>query len=380
MSEDSTGEKTFAPTQKRKDDAAKKGDVLRSKELGTAVGVFAGALWLRFAGPWLMSSLEEVARGGLRFRADQIEHFDAAQVLTDTLVVIIVPIISLGVIVMVMTVLSQLLFGDGRFVAANMAPKGSRLNPIKGLGRIFGPNGMIELGKSLLKIVLLGGLAYYWGRDRFDAIIGLGRGELSGQLAAAWELVTGMLMILAVGLALIAAIDFPIQWVRRTNRLKMSHQDMRDENKTQEGSPEKRAAIRNKQRQLAMGGVAKAMNDAQFVLTNPTHFSVAMAYDPALADAPIVLAKGRGDKALAIRELAGERGLPTLEYPALARSVYFTTRENQVIRAELYAAIASILAFVMSLKRGEQPKRPAIVLPPGMSFSVDGVPQNIATS
>ncbi|MGB7408954.1 MAG: EscU/YscU/HrcU family type III secretion system export apparatus switch protein, partial [Pontixanthobacter sp.] len=155
-------------------------------------------------------------------------------------------------------------------------------------------------------------------------------------------------------------------------------QDMRDEHKTQEGSPEKRAAIRNKQRQLAMGGVAKAMNDAQFVLTNPTHFSVAMAYDPALANAPILLAKGRGDKALAIRELAGEKGLPTLEYPMLARSVYFTTRENQVIRAELYAAIASILAFVMSLKRGERMPRPAIVLPPGMTFDVDGVVQDVS--
>lgn len=377
MSE-SSGEKTFAPTQKRKDDATKKGDVLRSKELGTAVGVFAGALWLRFAGPWLMSSLESVARAGLLFRRDAIEHFDASRILTDALVIVIVPIVTLGVVVTITTVLSQLLLGDGRFVPSNMAMKGSRLNPVKGLGRIFGPNGMIELGKSLLKIVLLGGMAWWWGASHFNDVIGLGRGELTGQLSAAWELVTGLMMVLAVGLALIAAVDFPIQWVRRTNRLKMSHQDMRDENKSQEGSPEKRAAIRNKQRQLAMGGVSKAMNDAQFVLTNPTHFSVAMAYDPALADAPILLAKGRGDKALAIRELAGERGLPTLEYPALARSVYFTTRENQVIRAELYAAIASILAFVMSLKRGDPMPRPKIVLPPGMSFDVDGIAKNVA--
>ncbi|MGB7408325.1 MAG: EscU/YscU/HrcU family type III secretion system export apparatus switch protein, partial [Pontixanthobacter sp.] len=255
MSENS-GEKTFAPTQKRKDDAAKKGDVLRSKELGTAVGVFAGALWLRFAGPWLMNSLESVARSGLSFRSDAIAHFDASRILIDAIIVVLVPIVSLGVIVMIATVLSQLLFGDGRFVPGNLAFKSSRLNPIKGLGRIFGPNGLIELGKSLLKIVLLGSIAWCWGAVYFAEVIGLGRGELTGQLAAAWTLVTGLLMVLAVGLALIAAVDFPIQWVRRMGRLKMSHQDMRDEHKTQEGSPEKRAAIRNKQRQLAMGGVA----------------------------------------------------------------------------------------------------------------------------
>jgi flagellar biosynthetic protein FlhB len=131
-------------------------------------------------------------------------------------------------------------------------------------------------------------------------------------------------------------------------------------------------AIRQKQRQLAMGGVAKAMREAQFVLTNPSHFSVAMAYDPARAAAPIVLAKGRGDKALAMRELASELQVPTLEYPALARSVYFTTRENQVIREELYAAVAGVLAFVLSLKRGESPVRPAIEVPVALRFDADG--------
>lgn len=371
MSED-TGEKSFAPTQKRKSDAAKKGDVLRSKELGTAVGVFAGAVWLRYGGPWLMDSLQEIARSGFTFRRSEIEHFEPGQTMTVAMIGVLVPLLTLGFLVMAATVASQLMFGEGRFVAGNMAPKGSRLDPVKGLGRIFGPTGLIELGKSILKLALLGTLAWWWGKSHFYEVIGLGRGELVGQLGAAWQLITGLLMVLAVGLGLIAMVDFPIQWIRWMGRLKMSHQDMRDESKSTEGSPEKRAAIRNRQRQLAMGGVAKAMGDAQFVLTNPTHFAVAMAYDPALANAPIVLAKGRGDKALAIRELAGERGLPTLEYPALARSVYFTTRENQVIRAELYGAIASILAFVLSLKRGEQPVRPRIELPPGMTFDVDG--------
>lgn len=371
---DQTGEKTFAPTQKRKQDATKKGDVLRSKELGTAAGVFAGAVWLRFAGPWLMESLEQVGRAGLSFRHDAIENFDPGRLMSDAVVGIIVPIITLGLLVIAATVASQLLSGDGRFLLANLKPKGSRIDPIKGISKVFGPNGLIELGKSILKLVLLGGIAWWWAASNFSDVIGLGRGEIKGQLAAAWQMITGLLMALAAGLAVIAAVDYPIQWIRRMGRLKMSHQDVRDENKSNEGAPEKRQAIRQKQRQLAMGGVAKAMGNAQFVLTNPTHFSVAMAYDPELASAPIVLAKGRGEKAMAIRELAAQNGLPTLEYPALARSVYFTTRENQVIRAELYAAIASILAFVLSLERGEKPQRPRIALPPGMTFDVEGRP------
>ena len=121
-----------------------------------------------------------------------------------------------------------------------------------------------------------------------------------------------------------------------------------------------------------MGGVSHAMRDAQFVITNPMHFAVAMAYDPARASAPIVLAKGRGDKALAMRELAAELALPVLEYPALARSVYYTTRERQVIREELYAAVASVLAFVLSLKRGEPVKPPAIDVPVALRFDAEG--------
>ena len=122
------------------------------------------------------------------------------------------------------------------------------------------------------------------------------------------------------------------------------------------------------------------MREAQFVLTNPSHFAVAMTYDPALADAPVVLAKGRGEKALAMRELARELAVPVLEYPALARSVYFTTRENQVIRAELYASVAAILSFVISLKRGERRARPSVVLPEHLQFDTEGQPGGLKPS
>lgn len=379
MSE-SAGEKQFAPTAKRKADAAKKGDVLRSKELGTAVGVLAGTVWLYFLGGWLLASMETVARAAFGFGRGDILAFDPGAALQEAVLGIVVPIVTLGLMVMVLTVASQLAFSEGRFVAGNLAAKPSRLDPVKGLKRIFGPNGLIELGKSVLKVALLGGLAVWWGTSAFADLVALGRGDLHGQLATAWRTTLELLLLLAFGLALIAGVDFPIQWVRRNNKLKMSHQDMRDETKDSEGSPEKRMAIRSKQRQIAMGGINKAMKQAQFVLTNPTHFSVAMTYDPTLADAPVVLAKGRGEKALAIRELARELDVPVLEYPALARSVYFTTRENQVIRAELYAAVASVLSFVLSIKRGERRERPDIALPEHLHFDADGLNAGVPAS
>ena len=374
MSEQS-GEKTFAPTAKRRQDAAKKGDVLRSKELATAVSTMVGAIWLVFAGPWLFDAMSETARAGFSFGREDIDGFSPGRLLMQALLGVLPPVLTLGGIVMVATVASQLAFGEGRFVPGNLALKASRLNPLSGFKRMFGAQGWIELGKSLLKLGLLGAITWYWAVRHGPEVLALGQGELTGQLSAAWQAMVTLLILLSAGLGIIAMIDWPIQWLRRMGRLKMTNQEMRDEHKESEGSPEKRAAIRQRQRQLARGGVAGAVRDAQFLLTNPTHFSVAMKYDPALAEAPVVLAKGRGEKALAMRELAAEMGVPLLEYPALARSVYFTTRENQVIRAELYGAVASVLAFVMSLKRGEHRPRPEVNVPIELRFDAEGRPQ-----
>ncbi len=374
MSEDA-GEKTFEPTAKRLEDAVKKGDVLRSREVATAVSTGIGAVWLYVAGSWLFDSLSTITRDIFVFEAGDLAFFAPERLMLNALATILPPVLVLGLIVMLATIASQLVFGDGRFVPANLMPKASRLNPASGLKRMFGSQGLIELGKSILKVILLGAIAWYWGSANINQILGLGRGELIGQLEAAWLATAMLLLLLAGGLAVIALIDWPIQFLRRQGRLKMSMQEMRDEQKTSEGSPERRAAIRQRQRMLARGGVTAAVTQAQFVLTNPTHFSIAMAYDPTRAEAPIVLAKGRGEKALAMREIARENAVPLLEYPVLARSVYFTTLENQVIRAELYTAVASVLAFVLSLKRGEHPPRPRVSVPVELRFDAQGKPQ-----
>jgi flagellar biosynthetic protein FlhB len=372
MSEETAGEKTFAPTEKRLADAAKKGDVLRSKESGTAAVMLLGGAWLVFAGPWLLDGLAGLMREAFRFDARDMNDYNVGILMMEGLLLSVVAILTLAVPVILVTLLTQLGLGRGRWVAKNLAAKGSRINPLSGLKRMFGPTGLIEMGKGILKIVLLGAIAFAWWWSSIDMIIGLGRGSLSVQLGAAWDAIVSLVFALSAGLVVIAMVDLPIMWLRQQKRLKMSYQEMRDENKETEGSPEMRSARRQRQRDIATGSVMGAMREAQFVITNPSHFAVALTYDQTKASAPIVLAKGRGDKAMAMKELAREMDLPMLEFPQLARSVYFTTRERQVICEDLYGAIASVLAYVLSLKRGESPQRPRIDVPVALRFDADG--------
>lgn len=369
---DDAGEKTFAPSEKRLKDAVKNGDILRSQDLGTAVAMLIGAAWLSFAGPWMLRVLQGTLRSGFIWDRADLDDFSPGRIMLGIGIQVMPPVLVLGCTVILGAIVSQIGMGGGAFVGGNLAPKASRLNPLNGLKRMFGPNGWIEMGKGLLKVTLLGSIVYAWWNSRSAQIFGLGRGNLSSQLAYCWDTLSSLLFYLAAGLVVIALIDYPVQWVRRFMRLRMSQQEMRDEHKEAEGSPEKKQAIRQRQRQIAMGGVANAMREAQFVITNPTHFSIAIAYDPTIAPAPVVLAKGRGEKALAMRELAAELELPVLEFPALARSIYYTTRERQVIREELYSAVAGVLAFVFSLKRGEQRERPVVDVPIELRFDADG--------
>jgi len=372
MAEETPGEKTFAPTPKRRSDAAKKGDVLRSREVATLAATGAGALALLGLGPWLAEALAATARAGFRFDRAALDGFTPGGAVADAAVAILPPVMALGLVAALVTVVSQLMLGEGRFVIGNAGFKASRINPLAGLKRMLGWQGLIELGKGLLKLALLGAIAWAWAAAHLGPLMLLGRTGLEAQIALALEALTSLVGALLAGLVVIAAIDYPLQRFQRDKRLKMSLQDMRDENKEAEGSPEMKSARRQRQRDLARGGVAAAMKQAQFVIVNPLHFAVALTYDPALAPAPVLLAKGRGDTALAMREIAAEEGLPLLEYPQLARAVYFTTQQGQMVREELYVAIAALVAFVMALKRGARPRLPVVEVPQALQFDGDG--------
>lgn len=379
MAEETAGEKTFAPTQKRREDAAKNGDVLRSRELATAASAGAGALALWGLGSWLTEGMASTARAGFRFDRAALDGFTPGALLGDAALAALPPVLALGAIVAITATASQLLLGqDGRWIAGNAGFKARRINPLSGIKRIFGMQGLIELGKGLAKLALLGGIAWVWAKGRMGELLALGSLPFEAQVARSIEAFSSLIGALLIGLVVIAAIDYPLQRFQRDKRLKMSLQEVRDENKQSEGSPEMKSARRQRQRDLARGGVAKAMKEAQFVIVNPLHFAVALTYDPARAPAPLLLAKGRGETALAMREIAAEEGLPVLEYPQLARAVYFTTRPNQMVREELYIALASLVAFVLALKRGQRPRRPVVEVPQGLRFDGDGRPENHA--
>jgi len=375
MADESPGEKTFAPTAKRLKDAAEKGDVLRSKDLAVATTMLLAAAFLRTGGPWILDGLTRVMRNGFVWDRAAIEDFNPSRMAATALWLTAPPVLVLGLMMGALAVITQLgPSPGGRFMMSNVAPKFSRLNPLSGFKRMFGANGWIEAGKGLLKLLLLGSIAWYWAGSRIEPMLELGAVGLAGQLNFAWESLTSLLFQLSGGLVIIALFDFPVQWIRRMRRLRMSLEEIKEENKQQEGSPEAKGAQKKRQRQIAMGAIATSMAKAQFVITNPTHFAVAMAYDPSVAAAPYVVAKGRGEKALAIRELAAERELPCLEFPGLARSIYYTTREQQMIREELYIAVASILSFVYALKRGDIRHAPHVEVPADLRFDGDGRP------
>ncbi len=378
MSEETSGEKRFDPTPKRKADAAKKGDVLRSKEAATAVVMATGVFMLLAIGPWLFGGIKRIAQASFGFDAAELGSLAPGTIFADAAGEVLPPIFAIGIVVAVLTFATQMLLGEGRWIPQNLKPKSMRINPLTGMKRIFGIQGLIELGKALLKLALMGAIAAYWISGNLGALLGIGRGTLDTQVAFAWDTLTTLVGMLIAGLFVIAAVDYPLQRFQRNKRLKMSFQELRDENKQSEGSPEMKSARRQRQRDLARGSVSTAMNDAQFLVVNPFHFAVALTYDPDLAPAPVVLAKGRGETAMAMRELASEKGLPVLEYPQLARALYFTTQANQMVREELYIAIASLVAFVLSLRRGERPIMPRVEVPEDLRFDADGKPENSA--
>jgi flagellar biosynthetic protein FlhB len=293
MADEAPGEKTHAPTAKRLKDAAEKGDVLRSRELAVAVTMLLAAAFLTAGGPWLLNGLMRVMRIGFIFDRAAIDDFNPSRMASTALWLMAPPVLVLGLLMSAAAVLTQLgPSPGGRFMMANAAPKFSRLNPMAGFKRMFGPNGWIEVGKGLLKLVLLGGIAWYWAGSRIEPMLELGAVGLAGQLDFAWNALTSLLFQLSGGLIIIALFDFPINGCA-ARRLRMSLEEIKEENKQQEGSPEAKGAQKRRQRQIAMGAIATAMAKAQFVVTNPTHFAVALAYDPAVASA---LCRGQGTR------------------------------------------------------------------------------------
>jgi flagellar biosynthetic protein FlhB len=367
-------EKTEAPTAKRQKDAEEKGDVLQSRELGTALVMIVGAAWIAMAGPWTIGSLRRMLANGLSFDAGSLERFDPLSAFLSLVVTVALPLVTLLGLTLAAAIAAPALLGSLGFRWSAIGFKANKLNPAAGLKRMFGTQGLIELGKALLKIVVLGAVGYWLLMDQIASIVTLGRQDLRTALDELGSSFTFAVMVMTLALAVVAGADIPAQIFQRAKRLRMSKQEIKEEGKQTEGSPELKAAIRSKQFQAAKGSARKAVLDSTVVLTNPTHFAVALRYRPGFDAAPVVLARGRGATAQAIRELAAENSVPLLSYPQLARAIYYTSRSGQMIREDLFIAVAAILAFVFNLDRAmaEGIVQPDVDVPAGARFDEEG--------
>jgi flagellar biosynthetic protein FlhB len=370
------GDKTEAPTAKRRKDAIERGDVLKSREFATALIVLAGCGWIAMLGPQMIKACEGLMTASFRFGRADIEDWSPMRPLIQAGLGFAPTVGGLFLIAMIAAVLSQAGLGSFRFNGTLLQPKFSRVNPASGLKRIFGPTGWIELGKSLLKVALLGSIGTWLMWKTARPTLGLSTSsDVAGVVGHLGGTFVWILFTMAGGLVLIAGVDLPIQIIRLLGKLKMSKQEVRDENKETEGSPEAKQHLRQRQREMSRRSVRQAVATADVILTNPTHFSVALRYDRINDNAPVVVAKGRGTTALAIRDVAGDEKIPILEYPMLARAVYYTSREGQEIRDDLYPAVATVLAFVFGLNQRAGTLPPAIDVPTTARFDENGVKQ-----
>jgi len=370
-------QKTEAPTPQRRRDAAEKGDVLQSRELGTALVVLVGAAWLAFAGPMMVDACSAMITDALTFDAADIRQFDPGMAALRLLGIVALPFLGLFALTIVAAVGTPAALGSLGFRSGAFAFKGNKLDPIAGMKRIFGVQGLIELGKSIAKVALLGTVGAWLLMSQTRGMIGLTAQDIRPALGDVGNTFVIAVLVMAFALAMIAMIDVPAQMFQRLKRLRMTKQEAKEEHKQAEGSPEVKAQIRRRQHETARNSARGAIAEATLVLTNPTHFAVALRYRPGEDAAPIVVAKGRGATADAIRELAAEHQVPLLSYPQLTRALYYTTRAGQVIREDLYMAVAAVLAFVFNLDAtlAATARQPEVEVPPSLRFDAQGRPE-----
>lgn len=352
-------EKTEEATPKRLEEARKKGQVPRSRELGGAAVVLAGVLAMWIGGGWMLERVADILRKGLSI--DPAHVRDPAAMLAgfgtavDDALLLIAPLLGAC---MIAAVFAPLAIGGIAFSAEPLGPKLERLDPVKGLGRLFSLNSLVELVKTLVKFFLVAGIAaafLWWKRDE---VLALGRMPLETALVHAGGLGVSCVLLLAFALGLIAAVDAPYQVWQHRRQMKMTHQEVREEVKESEGRPEVKAKIRAAQQAVANRRMLAAVPEADVIVTNPTHYAVALRYADGKDPAPRVIAKGVDEMAMRIRTVAKTHRIPVLEVPPLARALHRSTALDKTIPRPLYEAVAQVLGWVYQLRTAKQEGTP----------------------
>jgi len=362
MAESESGaDKTEDPTDKRKKDSREKGEIARSKELNTLAVMVAGCGALLAFGGHLAQSLLELMRSNFTLSREVLldERYMGIFLLQSGKVAILAtqPIL---VTMLLAALIGPVALGGWLFAASSMAPKFSRMNPAAGLKRMFSMHALTELLKALAKFAIILIVAIMvLAKDRAD-LLAIANEPLEMAIIHSVQLVGWSALWMSCGLALIAAVDVPFQLYSSKQKLMMTKQEVKDEHKDAEGRPEVKGRVRQLQREMSQRRMMTAIPEADVIITNPTHYAVALKYDPEKGNAPVLLAKGSDFIALKIREIGNEHRIQVLESPALARSIFYSTELEQQSPAGVYRAVAQVLAYVYQIRqyqagRGKRP-------------------------
>ncbi len=350
MAAESGMERTEQPTPKRLREAREKGQVPRSKELNSMALLMTAAGGFLLMGERMLGGLQDIVSGGLVIeQARNLEKTDVIQMFGDALMnslLVIAPILALLTVVVIMTPLG---LGGWSFSAKAMSFKWEKLDPVKGIGRIFALRGLMELLKVLAKFILVAAISTLIIWSLIDEIMALGAESLKTALAHVASLCGWSFLASSSVLIIVASIDVPFQLWQHTKQLMMTKQEVKDEAKETDGRPEVKSRIRSLQQELSQRRMMEAVPEADVVITNPTHYAVALKYDQVRMEAPVVVAKGADLVAARIRLVADQNDVAIVSAPPLARALYASTELNQEIPAGLYVAVANILSYVYQL-------------------------------
>ncbi len=350
MAESDSGEKTEEPTAKKLTDARKKGQIARSKDLGTMFVLVGSAFALMVMGSTLVQALSTMMKRLFSLsRRETMDVHALTSVISSGASSVVFPMLAIFFIIMLAAFIGNTMLGGMAFSWEAMAPKASRLSPLAGFKRMFGVQAAVELLKSILKFFVVFIVAFLLLSGLFEQILGLSLEAIPTNFGHAVNMLLWMFLALALSIGIIVAIDAPYQVWNHTRQLKMTKQEIKDECKRTEGNREIKGSIKQTQYEMSQRRMMSEVPNSDVVITNPTHYSVALKYDPNVGGAPILVAKGLDEMAMHIRTIAKENGVEIIQSAALARSLYYTAEIDQDIPEELYAAVAQVLAFIFQL-------------------------------
>ena len=351
MADDSAQDKTLPASPRKLRKAREEGQVARSRDLGHFTVVAAGGVLVVAFAPQLIGWMQRLLSEGLRFDAASVaEPSFMLERLADLALRLLLVVVPLGLVIAGAAVATCLLIGGWNFSLKPLMPKFGKLNPISGFTQLFSKQHLIDAAKGTFLALVLGGIGALYLRSHMDAFSGVIAMPLPAALAQVGDTVLGGLMLLLLALALCAAIDAPLQKYLLANRLKMSHQEVKQEHKETEGNTEIKGRMKARMRELSRNRMLAAVPTADLVVMNPTHYAVALKYDDAKMAAPRVVAKGADLLAMTIRDAARGAEVPVLQAPVLARALYAHAEVDREIPAALFGAVAQVLAYVYQLR------------------------------